>query len=60
MRKLFSVRKVYSFSVYSSVFMITMVLPLSARAVIAFSIISLSFMPFMMYACLLCDIVMVA
>jgi hypothetical protein len=54
MQKLFSVRKVCTFLVYSSSFMIKMFLPLSAQAIIVFSVISLLFMPYMMYACLFC------
>jgi hypothetical protein len=55
-QKLFSVRKICTFLVYSSLFMITMFLPFSAQAIIVlvFSVISLLFMPYMMYACLFC------
>ena len=51
---MFSVRKLCTFLLYSSVFMITIVLPLSARTIITFTVASLLFMSFMMYACLFC------
>jgi len=51
--KLFSVRKLWTYLLYSSVYMVTHVLPLSALTTVAFSFTSLLFMCFRIYVCCL-------
>ena len=54
MLKLLVVRNVCIFLEYSSIFMITVVLPLSACVIIAFSVASFWFSFYITYSCLSC------